>query len=384
MARTWGRHTLLGGALVTGLLSVDMGESLAYQVFITILALLATLATGYLHAYESLQGPTEVLYWNRASAYDGYTFFGVRSNTYLLNMEGRVVHTWPLGTNPRLLTNGNILDSTSGDVSGFTTLKEVDWNGSTVWQYTEARTNYAPHHDFTRIYNPKLGTNTTLYIAAKAISSNACIAAGCNPANGPYTNAQVDAIVEVDMAGNVVWEWCFFDHGIQDFDASKSNYVGAGKSISNYVGRLNLNLPGRPVTNDWLHCNSIDYNQTLDQIVITAAGGEFYVIDHGNTFVAGNPAGSIALAAGSFLYVCLGELLPEGDKLVAHAHDRKYRAECFLGEDRHVVGDGAQLAGARDFKVADFTVDDISPEPKPPGEVLSSAIPCRTASRAPS
>ena len=263
------------------------------------------LSAGSLQAYERLQGPTEVLYWNKTNAYAGYTFFGVRSNTYLINMEGRVVHTWPLGTNPHLLTNGNVLDATSGDVSGFTTLREVDWNGSIVWQYTEARTNYAPHHDFTRIYNPKLGTNTTFYIAAKTISSNACVAAGCNPANGPYTNAQVDAIVEVDMAGNVVWEWCFFDHGIQDFDASKSNYVGAGKSISNYVGRLNLNLPGRSVTNDWLHCNSIDYNQTLDQIVINAAGGEFYVIDHGNTFIAGNPASSIALAAstnGDFLY----------------------------------------------------------------------------------
>ena len=256
-------------------------------------------------AYERLQGPTEVLYWNKTAAFAGYTFFGVRSNTYLINMEGRVVHTWPGGTNPHLLDNGGVLDATGGDINGFPGFKEVDWNGNTVWQYTETRTNYAPHHDFLRIYNAQLGTNTTLYIAAKSITSNACVAAGCNPANGPYTNAQADAIVEVDMAGNIIWEWCFFDHGIQDFDAGKSNYVGAGKNISNYVGRLNLNLPGRPVTNDWLHCNSIDYNTNLDQIVINAAGGEFYVIDHGKTFVAGNPAASIALAAstnGDFLY----------------------------------------------------------------------------------
>ena len=263
------------------------------------------LCSSSLPAYERLQGPTEVLYWNKASTYAGYTFFGARSNTYLINLEGRVVQTWPVGTNPHLLDSGNVLDASNGDVSGFSGLQEVDWSGNTVWQYTEARTNYALHHDFLRIYNAKLGTNTTLYIAAKTVSSNACVAAGCNPANGPYTNAQVDAIVEVDMAGSVVWEWCFFDHGIQDFDAGKSNYVGVGKSISNYPGRLNLNLPGRPVTNDWLHCNSIDYNTNLDQIVINAAGGEFYVIDHGNTFVAGNPTASIALAAGTngdFLY----------------------------------------------------------------------------------
>jgi formylglycine-generating enzyme required for sulfatase activity len=258
-----------------------------------------------LQAYERLQGPTELLYWDKTATYNGYTFFGVRSNTYLIDMEGRMAHTWPVGTNPHLLTNGNVLDTLGGDVNGFTGLKEVDWDGDTVWSYTESRTGYSPHHDFLRIYNPKVGTNTTLYIAAKSISSDACVAAGCNPASSAYTNAQVDAVVEIDMAGNVVWEWCFFDHAVQDFDAAKSNYVGSGRSISNYPGRLNLNLPGRPVTNDWLHCNAIDYNTDLDQIVITAAGGEFYVIDHGNTFLAGNPAASIALAAstnGDFLY----------------------------------------------------------------------------------
>ena len=258
-----------------------------------------------LHAYERLQGPTEVTYWDKTQTYNGYTFFGVRSNTYLIDMEGRVAHTWPVGINPHVLTNSDVLDAFGGDVNGFTGLKEVDWSGNTVWQYTETRTGYAPHHDFMRIYNPRLGTNTTLYIAAKTISSNACVAAGCNPANGPYTNAQVDAIVEVDMSGSVVWEWCFFDHGIQDYSTAQSNYVGSSKTISNYPGRINLNLPGRPVTNDWLHCNAIDYNTDLDQIVITAARNEFYVIDHGNTFIAGNPAASIALAAstnGDFLY----------------------------------------------------------------------------------
>ena len=267
---------------------------------------LALVAATSLHAYEAMQGPTELLYWDKTNAYPGYTWFGVRGTTYLLDMEGRVVHTWPIGTNPHVMTNGNVLDASKDDPSGFGGPTEVNWNGTTVWSYTETRTNYVPHHDFLRIFNPKLNAFTTLYIANKTVSSNQCIAAGCNPAFGRnYTNAQMDAIVEVDLAGNIVWEWWFFDHGIQDFDASKSNYVGSGKSISNYVGRLNLNLPGRPVTNDWLHCNSIDYNQTLDQIVITAAGGEFYVVDHGNTFLAGNPAASIALAAstnGDFLY----------------------------------------------------------------------------------
>jgi hypothetical protein len=254
-------------------------------------------------AYEALQGPTELLYWDKTQTADGYTFFGVRGTTYLVDMEGRVVHSWPAGTNPHLLDDGSILDASKDDPSGFGGFVQVSWSGSTVWSYTEARTNYVPHHDFVRIFNPKLGTNTTLYIANKTVSSNQCIAAGCDPANArSYTNAQMDAIVEVDMAGNIVWEWWFYDHLVQSFDPSKSNYVSA---VSNYPGRLNANIPGLPVQRDWLHCNSIDYNQSLDQIVINSVRGEFYIIDHGNTFIAGNPSGSIALAtgpAGNFLY----------------------------------------------------------------------------------
>jgi len=254
-------------------------------------------------AYEAFQGPTELLYWDRTQTADGYTLFGVRGTTYLTDMEGHVVHTWPVGTNPHLLDDGSVLDALqNANLSGFGSFVQVAWNGSNVWSYSETRTNYLPHHDFIRITNPKLGASTTLYIANKTVSSNQCIAAGCNPTSAAYTNAQMDAIVEVDMTGNIVWEWWFYDHLVQNFDAGKSNYV---TNIASSPGRLNANIPGLPVQSDWLHCNSIDYNPTLDQIVINSVRGECYVIDHGNTFLAGNPSGSIALAAsnrGDFLY----------------------------------------------------------------------------------
>lgn len=257
-------------------------------------------------AYEALQGPTELVFWDQARAATGYTWFGVRGTTYLIDMEGRVAHTWPVGTNPHLLPNGNVLDASRDDPSGFGGFVEVDWSGRNVWQYSETRKDYSPHHDFLRIFNRKLNAATTLYIANKSVSSNQCIAIGCNPANGrSYTNAQADVIVEVDLTGKIVWEWGFLDHVIQDFDAGKPNHVGTGKSVADHPGRLNLNLPGLPVQRDWLHCNSIDFNADLDQIVINSVRGEFYVVDHGNTFIAGDPAASLALAAGpggDFLY----------------------------------------------------------------------------------
>ena len=111
-------------------------------------------------------------------------------------------------------------------------------------------------------------------------------------ANGPYDGTEVDVVVEIDTNGRVLWEWSFFDHGVQDVDAAKANHVGAGKKISDFPGRLNLNLPGRPLRSRWPGCNSIDYNPTLDQIVVNCEAGEFYVVDRGGTCVAGDPTAS--------------------------------------------------------------------------------------------
>jgi hypothetical protein len=250
-------------------------------------------------------GETEVRFWDASNAYNGYTLFAAKGKSYLIDMEGYVVHQWNIGTNPRLLDNGDLLDATKSDPSGFGGFRELDWNGNTVWEYTETRAGYFPHHDWTRIFNKALNAYTTLYIANKNITKEQAIAAGANPANGSYNDAQMDAVVEVDMNGNIVWEWWFFNHVIQDFDSTKLNYVGSEKTIADYPGKININMPGKPLKKDWLHCNSIDYNESLGHIVINSVHGEFYILDHDNTFIAGDLAASMALAAttaGDFLY----------------------------------------------------------------------------------
>jgi hypothetical protein len=222
-------------------------------------------------AYERLQGPTELLFYDKDKAFHGYTLFGVGSRTYLLDMEGRVVHTWPIGTNPHLLDNGNILDASKDDPSGFQGFQEVDGDGKTVWEYVEKREGYAPHHDWVRIFNKKLNAPTTLYIANKSITHDQAVAAGADPKKGPYREGQMDAVVEVDMQGKLVWEWCFCDHVVQDVDPAKPHFVGAGKTVADHPGRININLPGRPLRRDWLHCNSMDYNAELGHVVINAS-----------------------------------------------------------------------------------------------------------------
>ena len=126
---------------------------------------IGTLLASSALAYERLQGPTELLFCNKEKALNGYTLFGVGNRTFLLDLDGRAVHKWPVGTNPHLLDNGNIVDASKDDPSGFQGFKEVDWDGKTVWKYTEKRENYAPHHDWVRIFNNRLNAPTTLYIA---------------------------------------------------------------------------------------------------------------------------------------------------------------------------------------------------------------------------
>ena len=243
---------------------------------------------------ETIRNFTGLNYWDEERAFEGYTLFGAQGNatTYLLDMEGNVVHSWPISGNPRLLDNGNLF---ARDTDG--SFNEVDWDGNTVWSYRETRPNYVSHHDYVRAFNPKLGEPTTFYIANRDVSQEECIALGCDPAND-YTGAQIDTIVEVDMDGNIIWEWRFVDHLVQDRYPDKANYVGEGKTIADYPHRLNVNLPGRPVRRDWLHLNAMDYNRELDQVMFDSVQGEVYIVDHGNTFVPGDPEASLALAAG--------------------------------------------------------------------------------------
>lgn len=262
------------------------------------------LAVNCTTAHERLQGPTEVLYWDKDRADNGYTLFSARG-TYLIDMEGQVVNTWPIGTTPRLLENGNLLDATKDDPSGFGGFRELDWDGNVVWAYDETREGYAPHHDWVRIFNKKLDAFTTIYIANKSITHEQAIAAGADPRRGSYDGSQMDAIVEIDMQGNVIWEWWFLDHVVQDDDPAGPNYVGQGKTVADCPGQIDINMPGHPLKRDWLHCNSLDYNAELGHIVTNSVHGEFYVIDHDGTFVPGNPQKSIELAAspaGDFLY----------------------------------------------------------------------------------
>ena len=115
-------------------------------------------------AYELLYGPTGLIRYNKEKAFDGYMLFApsLSTTTYLIDMEGNVVHTWKSkylpGLFAMLLPNGNLLRAgrpepnpektpvAFGGTSGL--IQELDWDGNVVWEYKEYTPTMMQHHCF--------------------------------------------------------------------------------------------------------------------------------------------------------------------------------------------------------------------------------------------
>ena len=146
-----------------------------------------TLLAGPLPAYERLQGPTEAALLGQGPRPTTATRCSrVGGTSYLIDMEGQVVNTWRIGTNAAVAGQRQSARRHQGRpqrvsrVSG-NSIGTATSSGNTI----EKRDGYAPHHDWVRIFNKKLGAYTTLYIANKSISHEQAIAAGADPRRGP-------------------------------------------------------------------------------------------------------------------------------------------------------------------------------------------------------
>ena len=129
-------------------------------------------------AYEAITGPLGLLAYDKAKAYDGYTLFTPHTKvsswivdkiqapgsrkTYLIDMEGNIVHTWK-HDHPafyaELLPNGNLLraEKIAGSPVNFGgwygLLREYAWDGKVVWEYKVSNPRQIAHHGFDRLPN---------------------------------------------------------------------------------------------------------------------------------------------------------------------------------------------------------------------------------------
>ena len=253
-------------------------------------------------SYESSRGPSELIYWDPIKASPGYTFIKPLAvgGVFLIDMSGQVINFWKDFTDVYLLEDGTIIGAIGSD-----TFAQADWDGNILWKYDENRPGYDPHHDFLMIFNEVLGENTLLFVANAPLTHDEVIQMGGDPSLvDNYDGTSIDTITEIRSNGEIIWEWRFIDHLIQDIDPTKDNYVESKKVIADYPEKLDINF-GR-VSRDYVHVNAIDYNPKLGHIAISSnRTNEVYIIDHDNTFVPNSLEESLELAAsekGDFLY----------------------------------------------------------------------------------
>jgi len=244
-------------------------------------------------------------------AYDGYTLFSSYKNTFLINNCGQVINQWSSdylpGHSVYILPNGNLIRAGRKDTSTITfggvggIVEMFDWDGNLVWEFVYSSDDYRLHHDIYPMPNGSI-----LVLAATVMSNEETILAGRDPnlvsGAGILYNEQ---ILEIKPIGtndySIEWEWNFNDHLIQDYDDTKNNYG----VIEEHPEKLDINfLNDRIPAENWLHVNSIQYDETLDQIVISSRNlSELFIIDHSTTTeeASGDTGGTYG-KGGDFLY----------------------------------------------------------------------------------
>ena len=224
---------------------------------------------------------------NEPESFQGYTLFSTsRQNKtiYLIDNDGRVVHTWEVavqGILGKLMENGDLLVAKT--VEGPDGVSRLAPDGSVLWNYELD----GQHHDFLQMPN-----GNVMILSRELKTLEEAVAAGANPACVGENGLRVDYLVEVrptgPTEGEIVWKWAVWDHLIQDFDPSKANYG----VVAEHPELIDINFRQCEAREwyssegpyNWLHANSISYHPELDQILISARNlSEVWIIDHSVT-----------------------------------------------------------------------------------------------------
>ncbi len=300
-----------------------------------------------------------IFFWSLLSAEvsDGVTLFTINDpeyRTYLIDNDQEIINTWQHSTSsasmPYLLPDstllfpGRVQDPEYMDVSSAGgRLIKYNWDGEIIWDYIFADSMYIQHHDIEPLPN-----GNVLLLAYERKSMQEGIDAGKTNLEGEIWSEMIIEVEPNDVnSGNIVWEWHFWDHLIQDVDPSKENYG----IVSENPQKLDINATEvsgfHPVhghyNGDWLHCNSVHYNQELDQIIISSRKlCELLVIDHStSTEEASLDFGGDYGQGGDFLYrwgnpknYDRGTIL---DKKLYHQHSVNWIPSGYPGEGNIIL-----------------------------------------------
>jgi hypothetical protein len=324
-------------------------------------ALLAASATG-----AQQLGPDDLgVETNAKGVSEGFVLLAPfeQQYTYLMNLEGQVVHQWRTSTRPglsqQLLANGDIVRGGNLEQRGTFAagqgaggrIEQLTWTGQTVWQKDFADNTQMQHHEIDVLPN-----GNVLALVWELVPAEEAIAAGRDPKLLPDDELWPDKVVEYDpTTDQVVWEWRVWDHLVQELDETKPNYA---EDVKDRPERIDLNyvLNEDNGDADWNHLNGINYNAELDQIVLSSRSfSELWVIDHGTTTeAAAGPAGDLLFRHGN-----PKAYDGKGERTLYFQHDAEWIAPGLPGEGNILVfNNGAPEI--REFSSADEVIPEIA------------------------
>ena len=259
------------------------------------------------------QNTVGLISYKKDKSFDGYNLIYPHNqpHIYLLNNCGEVVHSWKdsiiwrPGNTAYITKEGKLIktkrnNNISGNpiwFGGGGAIVEIrDWNNSLEWTYEVNDTINRLHHDIAPMPNGNI-----LMIVWQKRTKTELIATGRDTSRFKETVLHSDYIIEVNPKTNqVVWRWNMWDHMIQDYDATKANYG----IVANNPEKININYPSQSEGSSWLHTNSIDYNEELDQIMVSIPTyNEIWVIDHSTTTTqAVGSIGGLSGKGGDLIY----------------------------------------------------------------------------------
>jgi hypothetical protein len=253
---------------------------------------------------------------NEPGAAPGYVLFTqfTSDKTYLIELEGRVVHTWThekAGDAVYLQDDGSLYrlaripeppNFRAGGVAGY--IQKLSWEGEVLWEWKMGDEMRMLHHDIKPLPNGNL-----LAIAWEQKTAAEARAAGRRVDLIPEKGVWSEWILELEPLppndARIVWEWHLWDHLVRNTDPDAANHGDPAQ----YPGRLDINADGdaveidekeleqlkalgyvpdnassEDIQSDFLHMNGIDYHPRLDQIAVSLPEiGEVWILDHSTT-----------------------------------------------------------------------------------------------------
>lgn len=239
------------------------------------------------------QNTVGLISMNKEQTADGYNLFFPhnQADVFLINNCGELVNTWTDSADYRpgnmayLTEEGNLLkckryfNATADSIwagGGGQIVELLDWDNNLLWQFELKDEIDRLHHDVAL-----LPDGNVLMIAWELKTEAEAIQAGRDPALLFQNKLWPDYILEYDPSQDaIVWEWHAWDHLIQDIDPTKDNFG----VVAEHPELIDINWNTNDGFPDWMHSNSIDYNEELDQILLSVPHfDEIWIIDHSTT-----------------------------------------------------------------------------------------------------